>query len=110
MSENKEKEICREYRQSKDKAEKVDILAQLNDCSREEIVAVLEKNGFDIPPKKWTRKNKVPKEKKEDALNTVKNPMPESVKEALIEKMEFIDLQIKQLESQYIEIANYLCS
>ena len=89
-----EKEICRQFKEAKDKSGMVLILSQLNDCSREEIVQVLEKNGFEDPRNSVKKKPKV--------------QMPETVKNALIEKMEFIDWQIKELEKQYKEIATYI--
>lgn len=89
-----EKEICRNFKEAKDKAGMILILSQLNDCSREEIIQVLEKNGFEDPRKNDKKKPKV--------------QMPETVKNALVEKMEFIDRQIKELEKQYKEIATYI--
>ena len=45
----KEEDICREYRQAKDKQVQIGILAEQNLCSREEIAAVLARGGEEVP-------------------------------------------------------------
>ncbi len=49
-----EAEVCREYRQAKDKQAQIGILAELNLCTQDEIRALLVRNGFlkDLPEKK----------------------------------------------------------
>ena len=106
MTVNEEKEICREFKEAKDKAGMILILSQLKDCKREDIVTVLEKYGFEDPRKK---NGKPPRPR-----------MPAIVRTSLEEKMEKIDERIKELdpyvkeylelEKQYKEIAQYLCS
>lgn len=49
----REEDICREYRQAKDKQVQIGILAEQNLCSREEIAAVLARGGEEVPP--WSR-------------------------------------------------------
>lgn len=88
-----EKNICRQFKEAKDKLGMILILSQLNDCKREDIVEILEKHGYEDPRK--AEKKQKPK-------------MPESVRVALIEKMESIDSKIKELEKQYKEISAYL--
>lgn len=92
-----EKEICRQFREAKDKAGMVLILSQLNDCSREVIVDVLEKNGFEDPRKTQKKKPKPI------------NKIPDAVYKVLTDRMDFIEVQIKSLENEYQEIADYLC-
>ena len=46
----KESEICREFREAKNPKAQVDILADLNVCSKNEILKVLLVNGQDITP------------------------------------------------------------
>ena len=42
-------DICQSYRQAKQKNKQISILAQLNTCSRTDIVKILEKNGETVP-------------------------------------------------------------
>ena len=44
-----EADICREYRQAKDKQAQIGILAELNLCGQAEIAAVLARGGEDVP-------------------------------------------------------------
>ncbi len=92
-----EKEICRQFKEAKDKAGMILILSQLNDCSREEIVQTLEKNGFE-DPRKTQKKNQ-----------KQVNKIPDAVCKVLTERMELIEVQIKILENEYKEIADYIC-
>ena len=46
----KESEICREFREAKNPKAQVDILADLNVCSKNEILKVLLTNGQDVTP------------------------------------------------------------
>lgn len=99
------KDICRKYNESADKAEMIQVLADLEGCTKRDIIELLKANGCDIPPKFLRGKKK--------------SIMPDVVKEALCEKMEKIDCRIKELEPyrqeleslerQYQEIATYLC-
>lgn len=45
-----EAEICREYREAKNQRAQVEILADLNLCSKNEILKVLMVNGQDVTP------------------------------------------------------------
>lgn len=92
-----EKEVCRKFKEAKDKAGMVLILSQLNDCSREEIVQILEKNGYEDPRKEQKKKAKP------------MNKIPDAVYKVLADRMDFIEVQIKSLEKEYQEIADYLC-
>lgn len=99
------KDICRKYNESADKSEMIQVLADLEGCTKRDIIELLKANGCEIPQK---------------CLRGKKSIMPDVVKEALCEKMEKIDSRIKELEPyrqeleslerQYQEIANYLCS
>ena len=94
MTVSEEKDICRQFKEAKDKSGMVLILSQLNDCSREDIVAILKKHGFEDPRKTDKRKTK--------------STMPDSARNALVERMETIDCMIKELEKEYKEIAAYI--
>ena len=104
------KEICRKYNESADKVEMIQILAEVNVCTKRDIIELLKNNGCEVPEECLSGKKKSAK----------KNQMPDVVKEALAEKMDRIDKRIKELEPykqeydelerNYKEIANYLCS
>lgn len=42
-------EICRSYREAKDKRSQVGVLAELNACSKDYIREILQRNGIDAP-------------------------------------------------------------
>ena len=136
MSEQKELDICKEYREAKNKAEQIEILAQLNCCNVEEIKAILKKHGYEVPerkkrgPKPGTKKVKtvtakkvpvndiptkeIPLNKPEKQTEEVRELetvfiIPESVRIVLINEMEAIDAEVKRLSKQYAEIATFLC-
>ncbi len=44
----KEAEICREYRQAKNKQKQIAILADMNACTRAEIIALLARCGEQV--------------------------------------------------------------
>lgn len=101
-------EICRNYRESKDKPEQIKILADLNCTNTDEIEKILVDCGEKVqqPPK--TNRGK---KKTENAI------MPTLVEEILGRELEQLDAQIKVLEEQlkpltdkYLEIANFMKS
>ena len=116
MTVNEEKEICREFKEAKDKATQIDIIAQLRCIDRDKVIVVLKKHGFEVPRKKWSRKQKERKTKSEKA----EHQMPDIIREAVAEKLEKIDHRIKELEpvkkeyeelvKKYESLAQYLCS
>ena len=89
------------------------MLADVNECTKQDIIELLESNGRVVPAsRKRGPKKKAPK--------LVNGPMPDVIREALAEKMDKIDYRIKELEpikreydelkSQYELLAQYLCS
>ncbi len=90
-------EICRNYRQAKDKREQIKILADLNCTNKDEIIKVLVDCGVMDPleskPKKNTNKQagELPK-------------LTEPVAHALFERIDELDKLIKPLEDQRDEI------
>lgn len=52
-----EYEIIKDYGEAKNKAEQIKILADLNMCSREEIINILDKNGIPHPGARTKRSN-----------------------------------------------------
>jgi hypothetical protein len=106
-------EVCRKYDAAADKAEMIQVLADVNECTKQDIIELLETNGRVVPAsRKRGPKKKAPK--------FVNGPMPDVVREALAEKMDKIDQRIKELEpvkneydrlvEQYELLAQYLCS
>jgi RNA processing factor Prp31 len=52
-----EKEVCRSFKQAENQKQQVQILAELNACSKEEILRILMCNGIDVS-RTWPRKPK----------------------------------------------------
>lgn len=105
-------EVCRKYDAAADKAEMIQVLADMNECTKQDIIELLESNGRIVPASRKRGRKKTPK--------LVNGPIPDVVREALAEKMDKIDQRIKELEpikreyddlqSQYGLLAQYLCS
>lgn len=113
-------EIVKEYNEAKNKKQQIRILADLNSCPREEIIAILFDSGA-----LWTNRTT-----KTDAKTTKSvEPLPDVITEALSEKLDNIDrnikiistdiknlesdietrkLKIKDLEKQYTLIADFI--
>ena len=107
------KEICRKYEESADKEKMIQVLADMEVCTNQDIVELLENNGFVVPAsRKRGPKKKAPK--------LVNGPMPDVIREALAEKLDKIEQRIKELEpfkkeydelkDQYELLAQYLCT
>ena len=95
-------DICREYREAKDKKKQIDIIAdQLPGMTREDVIKVLVDCGEMEPPaeepKRQSRKRAVPLPK-----------MTEPVKNALFSRMDEIDREIKPLEDQRKELEHQM--
>lgn len=106
------KDICRRYNESADKVEMIQILADTEECTKQDIIELLESNGCVVPSGRKKGRRKIPK--------LVNGPIPDVIREALAEKMDKIDQRIKELEpvkkeydnlkDQYELLAQYLCS
>ena len=112
----KESEICREYKEAKDKRAQIRILAELNLCEKNEILNILLKNGYELPPERKKTEQKEekavcigPREEKaqEEAPEKPQN-MPEAVMSTLYARMDELDEAIKKLEKEYREIAAFV--
>ena len=123
-----ESEICESYRNAKHKSNQIDILAQLNDVSRDNILEVLKKHDLlsrpglkpkaCVPEQKETSKmpeKETNKEAPKDTVPHIRVPIPPIVIQAVEEKMEELDSkisyheeQVKLLSAQYKEIVAYL--
>lgn len=98
MNAAEEREIIKKYEQANDKCGMINILTQLYDCKRADMVELLERNGYQDPRAMQKKKPKP------------KMVIPELVRKALEDRLEFIDGCIKELEEEYKAIAEFLCS
>ena len=90
-------EICRSYRMAKDRTKQIQIMAELNGVSREEIIKTLVRGG-EIPSDE-TAQNTGSKAKV--VSETVVMPcMPRAVRDALFKRIDELEQQIKPLERQ----------
>ena len=87
-------EICRNYRQAKDKREQIKILADLNCTNKDEIIKVLVDCG-EMEPREIRTKKTAKKQAAE---------LPEPVAHALFARIDELDKLIKPLEDQRNEI------
>ena len=90
-------EICRSYRMEKDRTKQIQIMAELNGVSREEIIKTLVRGG-EIPSDE-TEQNTGSKAK--IVSEAVVMPcMPRAVRDALFKRIDELEQQIKPLERQ----------
>ena len=90
-------EICRSYRMAKDRTKQIQIMAELNGVSREEIIKTLVRGG-EIPGDE-TEQNTGSKAK--IVSEAVVMPcMPRDVRDALFKRIDELEQQIKPLERQ----------
>ncbi len=105
-------EICRTYRLAKDRPKQIQIMAELNGVSREEIIKILVLGG-EIPSDETESmqntgsKAEIVSEtqntgsKAEIVSETVVTPcMPRAVRDALFKRIDELEQQIKPLERQ----------
>lgn len=97
MSEN---EIVRDYRQAKNKGHQVGILAELNLCTKEEIISILKSNGVSQAELPRNRKKTESegqskaesdvnqKQQEKEPVAAVTEELPEIVKEVICRQME----------------------
>lgn len=112
------KEIVRNYREAKNKKMQIGILAELNLCSKQDILDILKQEGLphrELPRTRKessvsskTKKEPVKKEITEAAVERKREEIPEAVKEAItkqmIEEQEAIDKHTAKLK----ELNEYL--
>ena len=115
-----ENEIVKNYRESKNKKQQIDILADMNCCKPEQIKEILKKNGVDLrggnyrakkeeTPKEETMKENVPERKIEiPEEQIVKDKLPRIVRKTLEEDLDFIEEQLKELIEKKITIKKFL--
>lgn len=89
-------DICRSYREAKNKREQIKILADLNCTSKEEILKVLVDCGEEVPT---PAKRKKPTEKPN---------IPDAVYTAITERMDVLNAVIAETEREYKELAEFI--
>lgn len=93
-------QICREYREAKNKKQQITILADQNLCTRSEIIKILIEAGEDMECMK-------PKKSEKEAVVPVK-ALPDAILAALYEKMDLLDKEIIAKEEEYKQIVNFI--
>lgn len=104
-----ESEIVRNYREAKNKREQVNILADLNCCSKEEITEILLNNGVssqELPKKRKPRK-KPEESSKHSAIDTVASVLAQRIKEIDKELQEH-GAVVESLEREKEDIVSYI--
>ena len=90
-------EICRNYRYAKNKAEQVQILAELNAIDRSKVIDILIQGGEKVRIPVLGRKNRA-----------VHEMTDEEYIKALFKRLDTIDEKIRSLEREYKEAVKVL--
>ena len=93
-------EICKEYREAKNKKRQITILADQNLCKRADIIKILIEAGEDM----GCMKLKEDENKKEPQASSI----PQAILDALYEKLDAIDQEIIAKEREYKQIVAFL--
>lgn len=99
-------EICKEYREAKNKSQQIEILADLNLCTKEDIVKLLKDEGEEVA----VRKPRKQRQQKKVVAPVINTSIPDFVLDALYEKLERIDREIKEKEKDYKRIVVFIQS
>ena len=91
-------EIIRSYTQAKDKSKQIGILANLNECEKEKIRAILISKGCQMPTKGRPRKTSTSTKR---TTSTKKSTSTEKMLESLVEKDEF-ETPMRPLETKIV--------
>ena len=93
-----EAEIVRDYRQAKNKGHQVEILSELNLCSKQKIIDILKSNGVSQAelPRQRKKKGSTPEEQsvnpkeleRVQPMAAGREELPEIVKEVICKQME----------------------
>lgn len=109
-------EIVREYREARNKKAQIKILADLNLCTKDEIIEVLRSKGVEIPEKKTKQKPDVTQKSdvaagapvEKEPVKEAPLAMPEIVKEAITKQMIIETEKIEECQRQMLESARNL--
>lgn len=107
-------EICREYREAKNKRQQISILADQNVTTKAHIIKILAENGENVGSQtakgKKTPRAAVPAQIPEAVAGALYNGL-DAIEEALSglrAQRNAIDEQIHEKEREYKEIANFI--
>ena len=92
-------EICRSYRMAKDRTKQIQIMAELNGVSKEEIIKMLVRGG-EIPSDETESVQNTGSKAEVVSENVVMPCMPRAVRDALFKRIDELEQQIKPLERQ----------
>ena len=99
-------QVVREYKQAKNKRMQIGILAELNNCYKEEIVKILVEEGILEKPVKKTKKKEEVTEVA--AVKEKKIIIPPSIMVLVESRMSEVEEKIKILEAEYTELADFI--
>ena len=94
-------QICREYREAKNKKQQIGILADQNLCGKSEIIKILIEAGEDMSCMEPKRGKGKPKE-------APKEPLPEVVLRVLYARLDLIDQEMAAKEEEYKQIVAFI--
>lgn len=98
------KDICEMYENAEDKKKIIGILADMNECTRQDIKELLANNGYELPPEQ--KRGRKPQNRTIAEKKTVS--IPESVKSACFARLEQLEKLINDAEREYREITNFI--
>ena len=100
-------EIVTSYKQSKNKQQQIQILADLNACSKDNIKNILRENGIDLRGGVHKKKEPEPEiEIPEEHL--CKRKIPDEIRKQLSEDLDQIVYEINNLITRKIAIESFL--
>ena len=94
------KDICEMYDNASDKKKTIGILADMNECTRQDIKELLTGNGYEIPPEQ--KRGRKPHTEKTTVT------IPESVISACFVRLDQLENLIKDAEREYRELTNFI--
>lgn len=100
-----DQEICERYKKSKDKKFEVMLMADIEDKTQDEIIAILKKNHVIVDdPKKPGRPKKAQEDYKTAQAENKKIDIPEIVFNLVADNLEIVSKEIKEEEAKLSEL------
>lgn len=94
-----DQEICERYQKSKDKKFEVMLMAEIEEKTQDDIIAILKKNHVIVDePKKPGRPKKAPEDNKTEPADTKKADIPEIVFTLVADNLEKVSKDIQAEE------------
>lgn len=110
-----DEEICREYREAKKPKEQVMILADQNMCEKEEILKVLQNNGYELPGTHRTKpvatkkpQTEIKEDKPKEMIKEERKAIPEAVMVAIYSRMDELDKIIAEKTKEYQQLVEFI--